>query len=150
MLAILLGLAATAPVAIDDDATRAATRTAILAACHDNIDGQLQGDVARVERSLHPDVVMRAVATSPGHAPGALEIETRETLLASTRRGELKLPEAQWQRSCEILSIAGNAAVVKLETPDFVSFDELGNFDGTWRIVHSFWTYKPRPAPAKP
>lgn len=130
MFAILLGLASAVPVAVDDGATRAA----ILATCHDNIDGQLQGDVVRVEGSLHPDVVMRAVATSSGHAPGALE---SETLLASTRRGELTLPEAKWRRSREMLSMSGNVAVVRLETPDFVSFDVPGNFDGAWRIVHS-------------
>ena len=77
MFAILLGLASAVPVAVDDGATRAA----ILATCHDNIDGQLQGDVVRVEGSLHPDVVMRAVATSSGHAPGALESETGNFML---------------------------------------------------------------------
>ena len=150
MFPLFLSAAAAAATAAPVAGGDAATRAAILATCHDNIDGQLEGDVARVARSLHPSVVMRAVDTSPGHAADALEIETRETLLESTRKGELKLPRAQWHRSCEILSIAGNAAVVKLETPAFISFDEYGKFDGTWKIVQSFWTYKPRPKPDRP
>lgn len=145
MLAMLLGMAAATatPSFAKDDFE---TRDAILAACYDNIDGQLQGDVARVSRSLHPEVIMRAVDAQSAHKSLALEIESRETLLDSTRKGILKLPEAQWDRRCEVLSIAGNAAAVRLETPDFVSFDSYGNFDGKWLLVNSFWSYKSKPA----
>jgi hypothetical protein len=137
-------LANAAPPATPD----ARTRAAILATCHDNIDGQLEGDPDRVARSLHPDVVMRAVSGATPHERFALETESREAVITSTRKGELKTPVGQWKRSCRILDVAGNAATVRLDTPWFVSYDQLGNFDGKWLIVNSFWYYKPKaPAP---
>ncbi len=116
-------------------------RAAIIAACVENIEGQFEGNVERVERTLHPIYVAHAVQSKPGHAPLALETETREQLLANTRSGALKLPRAEWRSSCEVIRQAGNAAVVRLETDGFVSFDHLGRFDGKWLLVQSFWTY---------
>lgn len=117
-------------------------RAAIIAACLDNIEGQLEGNVERVERTLHPTYIAHAVQEKPGHAPLEMETETRDQLIANTRSGALKQPRAQWQRSCQLISQAGNAAVVRLETADFVSFDHMGRFDGKWLLVQSFWSYR--------
>jgi len=58
-LALLLALAgATTPAA---PAIDPATRAAIEATCLDYVDGQLEGDPARVARSLHPDLAKRAI-----------------------------------------------------------------------------------------
>ncbi len=122
----------------------AADRAAIIAACYDNIDGQLEGDADRVARTLHPDLVARAVGSGKGHKPLELEVETITQLLDATRKGELKLPRAKWSRSCRILDLSGNVAVVRLQTPWFVSFDQMGNFDGRWLIVNSLWAYSPK------
>ena len=129
-------------------ASAADARREILATCYDNIDGQLSGDVKRVARSMHPEMIARAVNTAPDHMPLSFEAETRDDVIRSTREGILKKPRQQWNRKCTVLDYGGNAASVRLETPEFVSFDHLGKFDGNWLIVSSFWYYKP--APRKP
>src|SRR5688500_11838609 len=62
MLAALFAAAAiaAAPAPLDPAAVRA-----IEAVAYDYVDGQLEGDPARVARSLHPDLAKRAVKTDP-------------------------------------------------------------------------------------
>ena len=117
---------------------------AIDAACHDYLDGQLQGDAARVARSLHPDLAKRsAVGETPDERFG-LRRMTKEELVELTRQGVLKTPEAQWDRNCKILDVTGNAAAVRAETPWFVDYFHLGRFGERWLIVNALWYSKPQ------
>ena len=116
----------------------AATLAAIDATCHDYIDGQLEGNAVRVARSLHPELVNRWVRTKMPHKPLELESESIDVLLESTRKGVLKTPVEKWDRTCTVLGVAGDAASIRLDTPWWVAFFHLGNFDGKWLIVDGF------------
>ncbi|MET4731073.1 acyl-CoA hydrolase [Lysobacter enzymogenes] len=122
-----------------------ATRTAIEATCFDYLDGQLEGDPERVARSLHPDLAKRRALGETADEKLGLRRMSKEELVDLTRRGALKTPKAQWNRSCTALDVAGNAAVARAETPWFVDFFHLGKFGDRWIIVNALWYSKPKP-----
>lgn len=112
---------------------------------YDYVDGQLEGDPARVARSLHPDLAKRAVRTG-GDADETLALRrmTKDELVDLTKQGVLKTPREQWSRSVRVLDITGNAAVARVETPWFVDYFHLGRFGERWVIVNALWYPKPR------
>lgn len=117
----------------------------IEATAYDYVDGQLEGDAARVARSLHPDLAKRAVVARPDETLG-LRRMSKDELVDLTRRGLLKTPREQWDRSVKVLDIAGDAAVARVETPWFVDYFHLGRFGDRWVIVNAMWQPKPQPA----
>lgn len=116
---------------------------AIEAVAYDYVDGQLEGDAARVARALHPDLAKRAVTTDPDEKL-ALRRMSKEELVDLTKQGVLKTPKDQWDRSVRVLDIAGNAAVARVETPWFVDYFHMGRFGERWVIVNALWYPKPK------
>jgi len=139
-LALVVLASAAAPQAAIDPATR----TAIEATCFDYVDGQLEGDPARVARALHPDLAKRRVLGDTPDERLGLRRMSREELVELTRQGALKTPKERWDRSCSALDVAGNAAVARAETPWFVDYFHLGKFGDRWIIVNALWYQKPR------
>ena len=139
-----LTIFAAAVAAQPQPAAKADDLAAIDAACHDYLDGQLQGDPARVARSLHPDLAKRAAIGETADERFALRRMTKEELVDLTRQGVLKTPEAQWDRSCKLLDLTGNAAAVRAETPWFVDYFHMGKFGDRWLIVNALWYSKPQ------
>ena len=143
MMSLILAAAsatgAAAPAAIEP-----ATRAALEATCFDYVDGQLEGDPERVARALHPDLAKRRVLGDTPDERLGLRRMSKEELVELTRQGALKTPKAEWDRSCRVLDVAGNAAVVRAETPWFVDFFHMGQFGDRWIIVNALWYAKPR------
>ena len=139
-LALLLATAAAQASPPPD----AATLAAIEATCLDYVDGQLEADPERVARSLHPDLAKRMVLGDTPDERLGLRRMTREELVSLTRQGVLSTPKDQWNRSCQVLDVTGNAASVRLETPWFVDYFHMGRFDERWIIVNALWYSKPR------
>ena len=142
MLSLTIFAAAASAVTQAPPSTSPADLQAIDAACHDYLDGQLQGDPARVARSLHPDLAKRAAIGETPDERFALRRMTKEELVELTRQGALKTPEAEWDRSCKILDVTGTAAAVRAETPWFVDYFHLGRFGERWLIVNALWYSK--------
>ncbi|HZF41974.1 MAG TPA: nuclear transport factor 2 family protein [Sphingomonadaceae bacterium] len=120
---------------------------AIEAVAYDYVDGQLEGDAKRVARALHPDLAKRAVV---GDWPTAREMfplrrMSADELVQLTADGSLRTPREKWVRSVEVLDIAGNAAVARVETPWFVDHFHLGRFGDRWLIINALWWSKPQP-----
>ncbi|PXA89519.1 hypothetical protein DMC25_09380 [Caulobacter sp. D4A] len=131
-----------APQAFDPAAVKA-----IEAAVYDYVDGQLEGDPARVARVLHPDLAKRAVRSRPDPDETlGLRRMSRDELVDLTRQGALRTPREKWDRSVRVLDVAGNAAVARVETPWFVDHLNLGRFGDRWVIVNALWFPKPQPA----
>lgn len=139
-LALLLATAA-AQASPPPDAT---TLAAIEATCLDYVDGQLEANPERVARSLHPDLAKRMVLGDTPDERLGLRRMTREELVSLTRQGVLRTPKDQWNRSCHVLDVTGDAASVRLETPWFVDYFHMGRFDERWIIVNALWYSKPR------
>ena len=140
MLTTLLTLAAAAAPPAPTDLA------AIEATCFDYVDGQLEGDPERVKRALHPDLAKRRVTGDTPDERLGLQRMSREELVDLTKRGALKTPRGEWNRSCRILDVAGDAAAVRVETPWFVDYFHMGKFGERWVIVNAMWHMKPRTA----
>lgn len=117
---------------------------AIEATCFDYVDGQLDADPQRVARSLHPDLAKRAILGDTPDERLGLRRMSKEELVGLTRQGALKTPKEQWNRSCRVLDVTGNAASVRLETPWFVDYFHMGRFGERWVIVNALWYAKPK------
>ncbi|MNE15216.1 putative lumazine-binding protein [compost metagenome] len=146
ILASVAVVAAPLSPALDPEAVAAVEQVA-----RDYVDGQLEGDAARVARSIHPDLAKRAVANN-GEATSRevfpLRRMSADELIELTAEGAIKTPRDSWRRSVTVLDIAGDAAVVRVETPWFVDFFHLGRFGSRWMIVNALWWPKPATAPA--
>lgn len=141
-LALLFAAAASANTPAVPDA---ATVAAIEATCFDYVDGQLEADPERVARSLHPDLAKRKVLGETPDERLGLRRMSKEELVGLTRQGALKTPKEQWDRTCRVLDVTGNAASVRLETPWFVDYFHMGRFGERWIIVNALWYSKPAP-----
>ena len=135
---VLAAAAATAP------ASPPATLAAIEATCFDYLDGQLEGDPARVARALHPDLAKRRVLGDTPDERLGLRRMGKEELVALTRQGALKTPREQWQRTVTVLQVDEDIATVRLESPWFIDHLQMGRFDGRWVIVNALWHRKVR------
>ncbi|WP_245626220.1 nuclear transport factor 2 family protein [Stenotrophomonas humi] len=138
MLAGLM-LCGTASAAMPD----AATLKAVEATAHDYMDGQLEGDVARVTRALHPDLAKRNLVSKPDETLG-LGRMTSDELIRYTREGALKTPREQWQRTISVLAVDEDIATVRVESPWFIDHLQMGRFEGRWVIVNALWHRKAR------
>ncbi|MBA3940251.1 MAG: hypothetical protein C0520_03465, partial [Sphingopyxis sp.] len=103
MLTTLLTLAAAATT---PPPASPADLAAIEATCFDYVDGQLEGDPERVKRALHPDLAKRRVLGDTPDERLGLQRMSREELVDLTKRGALRTPREQWNRSCRILDVA--------------------------------------------
>ena len=142
MLSLTIFAAAASAATQPIPAQRSADLAAIEATCHDYLDGQLQGDPARVARSLHPDLAKRSAVGETADEKFALRRMTKEELVDLTRQGVLKTPREKWDRSCKILDVTDSAAAVRAETPWFVDYFHLGRFGDRWMIVNALWHSK--------
>ena len=118
MWAIPLVLATAVAPAPAPAGTDPATIAALEAICFDYVDGQLEADPARVARALHPDLAKRAVIGDTPDERLGLRRMSKEELVGLTRQGALKTPREQWNRSCRVLDVAGNAAAVRAAGAD--------------------------------
>ena len=135
--------AASATTAASAPPVAPATLAAIEATCFDYLDGQLEGDPARVARALHPDLAKRRVLGDTPDERLGLRRMGKEELVELTRQGALKTPREQWDRSCTVLDVAADAAAVRAETPWFVDYFHMGKFGERWVIVNALWHSKP-------
>lgn len=132
------------PITRTDDA-------AIRATALNYIEGWYEGDAARMESALHPELAKRIITTDPktgrsqfGHM-GAMQ------LVQNTRRGGgSKTPKEQQQKDITILDKFNNAAVVKVVASIWIDYLEMAKFNGEWKIINVLWELKPKPTDPAP
>jgi len=120
-----------------------ADEEAIKATALDYIEGWYEGDAARMERALHPQLAKRIVAPGPdGHA--VLQNMSAETLIGYTRSGGgKKTPADQQRKDVKILDIYEGTASVRITAGEWVDYLHVGNFDGEWKIINVLWALTP-------
>jgi hypothetical protein len=134
-----LALLLPAALAAQTPADTAGVRQAAL----DYIEGWYTGDAARMERSLHPELVKRIVSREGGAA--RISGMTAADLVGSTRNGGGRNTPAERRRTdVEVQGIFGNAATARIDATDWVDFLHLARIDGQWRIVNVLWELRPR------
>lgn len=121
------------------DADKAAIKQTAL----DYIEGWYEGDAARMERSLHPDLAKRIVRTND-KGQSQLGQMSAMTLVQSVRSGFGKnTPKDKQQKDVTILDVYENAASVKLIAADWIDYLHIAKSNGRWVIVNVLWEMKP-------
>ena len=112
----------------------------------DYIEGWYEGDAARMERALHPELAKRIVRTDARGRSGLGQMGAMQLVLF-TRSGEGKsTPKEKQQKDVTVLDIFNNAASAKIIASDWVDYLHLAKWNGRWVIVNVLWEMKP---PAK-
>ena len=124
---------------------------AIKATALNYIEGWYEGDAARMESALHPELAKRMISTDPktGHSQfnhmGAMQ------LVQNTRRGGgNKTPKDEQLKEITILDRFNNAAVVKIVASGWIDYLEVAKFNGQWKIINVLWELKPKPPTTEP
>lgn len=137
LLLVLLG----APAAFAQAQT-AADSTAIVETALNYIEGWYEGNAARMEQSLHPDLAKRIVQSRDGES--MLQDMGATQLVEGTRRGGgQQTPTEQQRKDVTILDIYGNTASVKVFASDWVDYLHVAKWNGAWKIVNVLWELTP-------
>jgi len=141
MFSLLLAGAAHAQSQPSDD-TAAIRQTAL-----DYIEGWYEGDAARMERALHPELAKRMISTDTKTGRSQFNHMGAMQLVQNTRRGGgSRTPKEQQSKEITILDRFQNAAVVKIVASGWVDYLEVAKFNGEWKIINVLWELKPTSA----
>ncbi|HET6978700.1 MAG TPA: nuclear transport factor 2 family protein [Pyrinomonadaceae bacterium] len=139
---VLLTCGAAAAQAAAPDENAAITKTAL-----NYIEGWYEGDAARMESALHPELAKRMVYTDQKSGRSQLHQMSAMALVQGTRRGGGKqTPKEQQLKEVTILDRFNNAAIVKIVASDWIDYLSVAKFDGEWKIINVLWELKPKPA----
>lgn len=139
MLALAPGRAAAQTAAADSEAIRQAAL--------DYIEGYYQGDAARMERALHPELAKRIVRSD---STGATWLSTMgaSQLIAGTRAGHgREIPPAQQKTDVTILDVYHDVASARIDAGAWIDYLHLARVEGRWVIVNVLWALPPAEAP---
>lgn len=141
-----LGLLTVAAVSLGWSGAAAQTASdsaAIRATALDYVEGWYTGDVARMTRAVHPELVKRIVRTDS--LGSMLDNMGATRLIAGVAHGFGKeTPAARQQKDVAILDIFGNAASVRATMSDWIDYMQMARFNGRWVIINVLWEMKPR------
>ncbi len=102
----------------------------------DYFEGWFDGDVERMDRALHPDLVKR----SPGGEHGAhLGITTKERMLELTGAGEGAEDGRDRRLDVEIEDVHGDIASVTVRSAVYREYLHLVRTRDGWRIANALW-----------
>ncbi|HTP13569.1 MAG TPA: nuclear transport factor 2 family protein, partial [Bacteroidota bacterium] len=98
------------------------------------IEGWYEGNAARMEEALHPELAKRMVYTDPKTGRSQLSQMSAMTLVQSTKRGGgSKTPAERQMKEVTILDRFNNAAVVKVVASDWIDYLQVVKFNGQWK-----------------
>jgi ketosteroid isomerase-like protein len=108
----------------------------ITATVLDYFEGWFDGDVDRMDRALHPELVKRW----PGDEQGAsLGITTKQRMLELTAQGEGAKDAADRQIEVEIEDVSEGIASVTVRTAVYYEYLHLVRTHDGWRIANALW-----------
>lgn len=129
----LAGLAAYAATDADRDKIRAAVL--------DYYEGWFTGDVARMERALHPELAKRSLwrDTAGGEV---LRTTTAARMTELTSQAAGVEARADGRVDIRIDDVHGAIATVTAGSAVYVDYLHLARTDDGWKIVNALWTWQ--------
>ena len=106
-------------------------REAITDVAFDYFEGWFDGDVERMDRALHPDLVKRRA--------GRDWITTKERMLELTRAGEGAADGADRRLDVRVEDVHGEIASVTVRSAVYHEYLQLVRADDGWKIVSALW-----------
>jgi hypothetical protein len=121
----------TRPSDVDEELIRG-----IVATVRDYYDGWFEGDVSRMQRALHRDLIKRAIADPSG----TIDTDTAATMLEGTERGigTRYEPDRRHINIC-INHVHTNIADVHVTGDVYVDYLQIVQVDGRWQILNALW-----------
>jgi len=113
------------------------TEEAIRAAVLDYAEGWFDGNVERMERCLHPELVKRALESDPVTGEKTLNHLTKEDMVRYTREGGgSDVPRDQIVIKVDIVEINREVAIVRCDSTVYVDYLQLINDGDQWFILN--------------
>ncbi|MEX1037941.1 MAG: nuclear transport factor 2 family protein [Acidimicrobiia bacterium] len=112
-------------------------RADVEAIARDYIDGWYSGDMERMDRSLHSELVKRAADIESED----LRVVTRERMLELTQGGGGDAPDAENQVVVD--DVSEGIACVRVLSPDYVDYLHLVKTGVGWKIANVLFRTRP-------
>jgi hypothetical protein len=122
------------------DTAMTSERAEVVETALDYFEGWFDGDPARMDRALHPELAKRSLRqVDPDLAD--LRHVTKEQMVGWTRDGEGKSedPGGDRQIDVEVIDLHGNIASVVVRSPVYREYLHLARTDEGWKIVNALW-----------
>jgi Putative lumazine-binding len=117
-----------------------ADRDAIVRVALDYFEGWFDGDAARMERTLHPDLAKRSPDDAPG--PGELEQLTAREMVEATAKGVGKTRDVPDRGiEVEVEHVHREIANVTVRCAVYVEYLHLVRTHQGWKIVNALWQH---------
>lgn len=132
------------------DPTREATEkqqigehAAIRRAALDYMQGWYEGDAERMLRSLHPELVKRAILHDPQTGAVRFSHLNQQQMVAKTQQGGgTDIPSDKRHYDVSILDVYGEIASVRAESYEYVDYLHLAPYEDRWVIVNVLWALR--------
>jgi hypothetical protein len=141
LLAAALVLGAAMPAAAQEP-TRAADEAAIRATALNYIEGWYEGDAARMQSALHPELAKRVVINNP-EGQSLIQMSAATLVESTAAGGGSDTPPEQQHKDVTILDIYGNAASVRIYASGWVDYLQMAKWRGEWKIVNVLYELHP-------
>jgi ketosteroid isomerase-like protein len=116
----------------------AADQKQIMQTVLDYFEGWYDGDVARMDRVLHPDLVKRGAGQD---GPDRLRVTTKERMLELTALGEGKPDGADRSLDIEVEDATEDTASVTVRSAVYHEYVHLVRTPAGWKIANALWRY---------
>jgi hypothetical protein len=110
----------------------------------DYIEGFDDGDGARMESALHPELAKRIARLDPVSGRGYLAEMSALALTQLTRqKADRPTPTVDRQQEIVVFDIFEDAASAKVIASTWIDYLHLSRINGRWAIVNVLWEMKP-------
>jgi hypothetical protein len=141
-------------VSTQTDADSAAIKETLL----NYVEGWYEGNAARMQRALYPELAKRIVRKNPKTGKEYLEKMTAKELVTGTgtdggcapdstesRPKCILIPRERRQKEITVFDIYRDEASAKVAFLGWVDYVHLARINGRWVIVNVLWEEKPEP-----
>ena len=109
----------------------------------DYIEGFYDGDEARMERALHPELAKRIAYLDATSGRGTLAEMSALALTKLTRqKSDRPTPVVERQQEIVVFDIFNNAASARVIASTWIDYLHLSRLNGRWVIVNVLWEMK--------
>jgi hypothetical protein len=112
------------------------SQEAIVRTALDYYEGWFDGDAARMERALHPELVKRTVRENTTTA----ENDSAQDMIEATAAGFGRKQDPGDRRiSVHVDHVHGRIATATVTSAVYVDYLQLVEIDGAWKILNALW-----------
>jgi putative lumazine-binding protein len=111
---------------------------AVVAVALDYFEGWFDGDVERMDRALHPDLVKRSHGKDQA---ASLGITTKQTMLELTAAGDGAEDGVDRRLDIEVLEVYEDLASVRVHSAVYYEYLHLVRTRDGWKIANALWRH---------